>query len=181
MLASSTRKTTACHPVAPTYHIFRLILRPRYRTSSPIAHGHGAVACPPVCLPACPQSNFLLRGTRIQILTVINPTAAARSYHITIDRPALDATGAPLAMGGWRDADGVTHRCLTFVVLAPPRFTLDVAEIVIDDVNGIELSSDIVDVAPFEASDGRADLEMSFPFPLQGRGPFLCTQASGGG
>jgi hypothetical protein len=58
---------------------------------------HTATARSPVRLSAACLPAVSLSAPR-------HPTATARSYHITIDRPALDAAGALLAMAAllWR-------------------------------------------------------------------------------
>jgi hypothetical protein len=138
------------------------------------------------------KSNFAFAGADIpdlsldpadNLLTAINPSSRARSFHVTIENRVIGKSGHPLTMGSTRSEDGIQAPCVALVLLVPPKTTVDLCRV---DTKGSGSStpkvfSDIVDWKRHPSPD---DMSLSYcmdSFPLGGSGPFLVSQGSGGG
>ena len=125
-------------------------------------------------------------------LSAVNAREAPQSYTISVEGAAARGLvgAAPrsgvLPHGSWRDAEGETHDCITFIAVVPPLTILDLAVLPVDDDLDLDLgaliSSDIQNVAPHPRPDAPPlPGHRGLAFPLEGPGPFVCTQERGGG
>lgn len=117
-----------------------------------------------------------------RILTVANPSATAKVYYITIETEAEDKFGRKLSSGSWTDSSGAQRECLTFILRVPSNTLMDVCTLPgPSDIKHIRVDSDIVEYLPHpKPFDAVRENCGRFCFPLEGKGPFRCTQGING-
>lgn len=96
------------------------------------------------------------------------------------DNPVLDRDGNPFPSGHSTDNDGKTRRCVTFILLVPPKTIVHAATLTEPTS---EIDSDVQDWSVHPAPDDEHPLVLGFPLgATEGTspGPWLCTQGEGG-
>lgn len=101
-------------------------------------------------------------------------------YVTVYDNPVLDRDGNPFPSGHSTDNDGKTRRCVTFILLVPPKTIVHAATLTEPTS---EIDSDVQDWSVHPAPDDEHPLVLGFPLgATEGTspGPWLCTQGEGG-
>lgn len=105
------------------------------------------------------------------LLSLINTSKTSKTAYVTVEHTCVDAAGAELIR---HESDA----CVTFVLVLPPRYMLDVC-FVRPEGPALRITSDIRPLLP-QPCDGHRGIESDpviLPtLPLVGDGPFLCTQ-----
>ncbi|CAJ1966835.1 unnamed protein product [Cylindrotheca closterium] len=119
--------------------------------------------------------------TEERTLSLCNIRDLTQIAYITVYETAvLDAKGKDLPMGYTRDNTGKEHKCVTFIVLCPPRVFCHLCylDVPLDqDITSIRIESDVRDWN--QHPDPADEHPQRIGFPLEG-GPFLCTQGENG-
>ncbi|KAL3942380.1 MAG: hypothetical protein SGBAC_003412 [Bacillariaceae sp.] len=114
-------------------------------------------------------------------LSLCNIHDTAQIAYITVyETVVLDTKGKELPMGYTRDNDGKEHKCVTFIVLCPPRVFAHLCYLDVQmdqDITSIRIESDVRDWN--QHPDPSDEHPQRIGFPLEG-GPFLCTQGENG-
>lgn len=114
-------------------------------------------------------------------LTAVNTTAAARVFYVSTPHDCVGRLG-PLALGTSRDEAGATTPCTTLIVLVPPATLLRLCRLQLPKRAVLVVDSDVSAWIPAPVSSSLLDVAAlpCYSFPLEGAGPFLCTQGWGG-
>lgn len=119
--------------------------------------------------------------TEERTLSLCNIGDTTQIAYITVyETIVLDAKGKELQMGYTKDNYGKEHKCVTFIVLCPPRVFAHLCylDIPLDhDITSIRIESDVRDWS--QHPDPSDEHPQRIGFPLEG-GPFLCTQGENG-
>lgn len=113
-------------------------------------------------------------------LTYRAPSPFDTQCYVTVyDNPVLDRNGTPFPAGRTTDNDGKTRRCVTFILLVPPKTIVHAATLT---DSSSEIDSDVQDWCRHPAPDDEHPLVIGFPLGRsEGKpGPWLCTQGEGG-
>jgi hypothetical protein len=133
----------------------------------------------------CPVPDISI-DPETRVLTVINSEPQeVRCYFITCDHPCKDRSGKLLQMGWWSQGEDNAQKqeCLTLIVMLAPKTMIDVCEVMLkkrETVENVFVSSDVQCYVPHPSPAIPADCLRFNRFPLQGDGPFLCSQGCGG-
>ena len=100
----------------------------------------------------------------------------AQCYVTVYDNAVLDRDGTPFPAGRTTDNDGKTRRCVTFILLVPPKTIVHAATLT---DSSSEIDSDVQDWCRHPAPDDEHPLVIGFPLGVsEGKpGPWLCTRA----
>lgn len=114
-------------------------------------------------------------------LSLCNVDSFTKIAYITVfDNNVLGADGNELPLGSSTDNKGVTNKCITFIVLCPPKIFAHLCFLDVppgEDITQVRIESD---VQKWEQHPNPQDEHTQrLWFPLQG-GPFLCTQGENG-
>lgn len=108
------------------------------------------------------------------LLTCFNSSSSPISLYISTTCPCLDAFSRPLQPAPYVDPDGVSGLCVTLIILLSPLTSIECVRLV-----GSDLVSHI-SRPHLHPSPLAFDPLHVIPFPLQGPGPYLCSQSHGG-
>lgn len=120
-----------------------------------------------------------------KILSVINTTENDRCYYVSLpgECGCTSITGRRLATGQSKDSAGTFRNVITFILVVGPRQVMDVCELEgTIDIFSVEVQSDIMVLHPTPPMPADSDFFCrAYGFPLDDtRGPFFCSQSSGG-
>ena len=119
--------------------------------------------------------------TEEQTLSLCNVQNFTQIAYITVyETRILDSKGRELIQGSTTDNNGITNKCITFIVLCPPCVFVHLAYLDVQrdqDITTIRIESDVREWNQHQNPQDEHSLKLGFP--LEG-GPFLCTQGENG-
>ena len=130
-----------------------------------------------------PFNNSIAASASLPIHPDVSPPFVPNNtqcYVTVYDNPVLDRDGNPFPSGHSTDNDGKTRRCVTFILLVPPKTIVHAATLTEPTS---EIDSDVQDWSVHPAPDDEHPLVLGFPLgATEGTkpGPWLCTQGEGG-
>jgi len=130
-----------------------------------------------------PFNNSIAASSSLPIHPDVSPPFVPNNtqcYVTVYDNPVLDRDGNPFPSGQSTDNDGKTRRCVTFILLVPPKTIVHAATLTEPTS---EIDSDVQDWSVHPAPDDEHPLVLGFPLgATEGNkpGPWLCTQGEGG-
>ena len=130
-----------------------------------------------------PFNNSIAASASLPIHPDVSPQFVPNNtqcYVTVYDNPVLDRDGNPFPSGHSTDNDGKTRRCVTFILLVPPKTIVHAATLTEPTS---EIDSDVQDWSVHPAPDDEHPLVLGFPLgATEGNkpGPWLCTQGEGG-
>lgn len=131
---------------------------------------------PSLCIP-----RRIVKPTGLTALPWTPPLESWQFYVTVYECPVLGRGGKLLKDASTTDNDGCTRRCTTFILLVPPQTILHVCRLDPPrnlSLSSIDIDSDVSDWNQHPAPDD--EHPMVLLFPLDGEGPYLCTQGEGG-
>ncbi|KAJ9466608.1 Glycyl-glycine endopeptidase ALE-1 [Diplonema papillatum] len=118
------------------------------------------------------------------VLSVVNAKDRTRSFTVSVSGPAaqrLTSNAGVLPAGLQSDGPGPPQPCVTFIATVPPKTIVDLCFLPSASLDDLQIDSDVQELTthpdPFRAI---LPQHAALTFPLQGAGPWLCTQEPGG-